>query len=487
MPVELTRQHDRASDGQRYQVVIAAFDGPAALVPASGGDPQFVPAKNALGPGMSAAALAAGTALWVFPPASTDDHEAAAVLAERTVDRIGSVTTDFALLNLDAEILAGHRRVLTATLWPLFSLAENEAAASVVTPSTADWSAFCAVNEAFARYVDDHAASGARVMVRELALLLVPGLLRRSRPDLSVAFFTFAPWGTSEALRRLPRWLDDVIVDALSAPADVGFLSSGSVRRFYDAMRDRCSGTVPRSAAYRLPIDSAEIAGKALAPATETLVDELARDSASLRIIARAERAERPANLLGGLAAYREMLSLYPQWRERVVHLNAVFPGGEDIAGGSVLAAAKHLADLINAEFGTSDWLPVDFASGVDYARSLALMRIADVFVATPTVESMSITTWEAIELNERSAAFVFSRTSGVAELFPHDAAVVDALDVTATARAMHEALLVPKDARQERLGRMRHGVRTWSPAEWFAAQLDGVAGAEADEGARAN
>src|SRR5690606_3971332 len=67
-------------------------------------------------------------------------------------------------------------------------------------------------NTAFAEALASAAAEGAVVLVQDYHLTLVPGMLRRLRPDLRVGHFSHTPWAPPDYFRLLP---DDMAAEVL--------------------------------------------------------------------------------------------------------------------------------------------------------------------------------------------------------------------------------------------------------------------------------
>ena len=157
-------------------------------------------------------------------------------------------------------------------------------------------------------------------------------------------------------------------------------------------------------------------------------------------------------NILRGLAAYRELLITRPEWRGKVVHVAFAYPSRSGVPGyREYTEEMLRMAAGITAEFGTADWDPLILEVKDDYARSLAAARVADVLVVNPIRDGMNLVAEEGPVLSDRGCALVLSREAGAAALLGSDALLVNPYDVSATANAMHQALLMPDDERRRR------------------------------------
>lgn len=176
----------------------------------------------------------------------------------------------------------------------------------------------------------------------------------------------------------------------------------------------------------------------------------------SRKVVVRVDRTELSKNIVRGLLAYRALLEERPEWRERVVHIAFAYPSRQDLeVYRAYTAEVSRLADEINAEFGVPGWTPVVLHVKDDFARSLAAYRLADVALVNPIRDGMNLVAKEVPVVSDAGCALVLSREAGAHEELRDDAVVVNPYDVTATARALHEALTMPEAERAERTKRL--------------------------------
>ena len=92
-----------------------------------------------------------------------------------------------------------YGRVCNDTLWPLFHYFQGRLR---ITPEA--WQRYVEVNERFADAILEHCEPDSRVWVHDFHLMLVPAMLRRRAPGLSIGFFLHIPFPSSEIYRLLP-------------------------------------------------------------------------------------------------------------------------------------------------------------------------------------------------------------------------------------------------------------------------------------------
>jgi trehalose 6-phosphate synthase len=232
-------------------------------------------------------------------------------------------------------------------------------------------------------------------------------------------------------------------------------------------------GHVTGIGVHPLGVDAGELSSRAAEPDVMARVAALAEAAGGRKLIVRIDRTELSKNIVRGLAAYRELLATHPEWHGRVMHLAFAYPSRHDLPEYREYAArVQRMAREISEEFGTGDWDPLILAVDDDYARSLAAYRLAEVLLVNPIRDGMNLVAKEGPILSERGCALVLSREAGAAAELGADALVVDPFDVSGTARALHEALVMPEPERRRRAASLARAASALPPARWFADQL---------------
>jgi trehalose 6-phosphate synthase len=482
------------------QVLVASNRGPVAYSPADapGGDLVAKRGGGGLVSGLTAIGPDAG-AVWVCAALGPTDREAAR-RAGRRLDAADTGDQAVRMLDVPADVFdAAYNGVANSVLWFVHHLLY----ATPLEPAfdaefSRQWDAYEAYNAAFADALAEEAAEGAAVLVQDYHLTLVPALLRARRPDLRVGHFSHTPWAPPDYYRMLP---DDVAVDVLRGilGADrAGFLTARWARAFADCCADVLGAEVSGGGASG---DDGPLRILHEGRTTHLGVHPLGADGDFLRersrrsdvterrqqlraqigggdrrIVVRVDRTELSKNIVRGLHAFRRLLTDHPEWRSRVVHLAFAYPSRQDLAVyQDYTAEVTEVAEGLNTDFGTPAWTPVVLHVEDDFARSLAAYRMADVALVNPIRDGMNLVAKEVPVVSDEGCALVLSREAGAHAELAEDALTVNPYDVRATARALHEALSMPKDERAARSERLAEAATALPPAAWFVAQLDAL------------
>lgn len=466
------------------QLLVASNRGPLSLVAVDDGDDEVRRGSGGLVSGMQAALSVTPDAVWIS--AAMNDRER--VLARQAPDgRISELPFvaealhgdfDVQMLPIDAQTFRNaYNGVANSTLWfVLHRLYALPTEPSFDASWRRQWASYVRFNEAFAHAIAEAAAPGAAVMVQDYHLFLVPRMLRAQRPDLRIGLFTHTPWVSPDDFAVLPDDVAHAIIDGMLGADLLGFHTERWAQLFRDTARAVVGVDAVGVRVFPLGTDAGEmhkLAGRRSVDSALRVLSEVVGDRL---LIGRVDRTELSKNVWRGLLAYRELLRTRPEWLGRVIHAVYNNPSREDLpAYREYTARIERLASDIDDEFGTDDWTPLILEIGDDYPAALAVLRRSEVVFVNSVRDGMNLVVLEGLVLSEREPAVVLSRETGAAELLGEDAMMINPFDVSATARALHDALMMPRAERAARAERMRSAAVRLPPTEWFRAQLDAL------------
>jgi trehalose 6-phosphate synthase len=477
-------------------VLVAANRGPLSYALAADGTLSARRGGGGLVSGLSAALAEQPDALWICAALSEADREAV---------RRGVAEPGVRMLDIDPGVYDdAYNGIANSVLWfthhHLYDIPRTPVFDAEFRRR---WASYAGYNRAFAEALAQEAAEGACVLVQDYHLALVPGHLRELRPDLRIGHFTHTPWASDAYLRMLPEDIRAELLWGMLGADRLGFHTQGWAAEFVrGADIEDASGTaVPfwpsgskpgvhhrrtgpdggpgerrttHVRAYPLGVDGDELRALAHRPEVDDKLAGLRAETDGLKTIVRVDRTELSKNILRGLLAYRELLTTHPEWRGRVVHLASAYPSRQDLeVYRAYTASVEALAEEINEEFGTPDWQPVLVSVQDDFARSLAVYRMADVALVNPVRDGMNLVAKEIPVVSEAGCALVLSTGAGAYGELREDAFTVNPYDVTQTSEALHAALSLPAADRAERTKRLATAATALPPAQWFRAQLD--------------
>ena len=488
---------------QPGRVLIASNRGPVSFTMDDDGS---VVARRGAGGLVSGLSSVAGQAsvLWVCAALSDADRAAARSAPDGLIDLAGVDSVGdgagSAVRMLDippATFQRAYNSVANSTLWFVHHMLYDTPNEPSFGPAfRREWESFRSYNAAFAAALAKGAGAGGgprgtttKAMIQDYHLPLVPRMLAEQCPDVRIAHFSHTPWAPPDYYRLLPAEAGREVLDGILGADHAGFLC----RRWADSFVACCAeflgaevdprtqtvrhrGRVTTVGVHALGVDAAELRNRAADTDVQAHVAALSDSTSGRQLIVRVDRTELSKNIVRGLAAYRELLVRYPEWRGRVTHLAFAYPSRHDLPEyREYTGRVQRMAAEIIDEFGTDDWDPLILQVNDDYPRSLAAYQLADVLLVNPVRDGMNLVAKEGPILAGRGCALVLSSEAGAAAELGQDAILVNPFDVTQTAEALHQALAMPEAERERRRAALAQAGAALPPTAWFQAQLDAL------------
>lgn len=373
-----------------------------------------------------------------------------------------------------------------------------------------DWENFQDVNRRFAEAAAEEAAEGALVWVHDYNLWLVPGYLRKIRPDLRIAFTHHTPFPSADMFNVLP-WRKQ-IVESLLACDDVGFHIPRYAANFVSVVRSLfdvevtppvrvpdkwfTEGTALTERVMHetithndhetgvsvtpLGVAVGYIEDLARREETEARVKEIWNDLKQRKLILSVGRTDYTKGGAQQLQSFERVLEANPDLRGKVrlmhvsVSANRAMSAYEDIQ-----TEIEQIAGRINGRFGTLDWQPVALMSrAIPFEELVSYYRAADVAWITPLADGMNLVCKEFVAARvDGDGVLVLSEFAGAAvEL--SDAVICNPFSARAMDRTICQALDMDSTERRHRMERLRAAVAGNDLSQWGPGRLSVTPGA---------
>jgi len=187
------------------------------------------------------------------------------------------------------------------------------------------------------------------------------------------------------------------------------------------------------------------------------------------------------------LKAIECFLRAHPQWMGKIVLLQIAVPSRTEVPGYQKLRNNVHkLVGRINGEFGSLDNVPIHYLDqSMTFPELCALYFRADCMFVTSLRDGMNLVSFEYIACQKkRSGVLLLSEFAGAAQALGAGALLVNPYNTDEVASALHEALNMPLQEREQRFDYMyqhinMHTAQTW--AEKFVGSLRHARDAQGD------
>lgn len=373
-------------------------------------------------------------------------------------------------------------------LWPLCHIAFQRPVFRL-----SDWESYRAANRAFADAVIEEAAGEpAVVFIQDYHLALLPRMLKKRNPNLTVAQFWHIPWPNRETFRVFP-WKEELL-DGLLGNDLLGFHLQYHCANFLDAV-DRCiearvdnehnrihrDGRLTRVQPFPISIDFEKHTSDAHTAEVGRLMGQWSR---ALRLNSESilgigiDRADYTKGIPERLLAVNRFLEDNPEFRGRLTFLQVAVPTRTHIRQyqrlGEDLAA---LADQINGRWASADWKPIVLCQRHLPQRELmALHRIAAFCMVTSLHDGMNLVAKEYVASRaDCDGVLILSTFTGAAREFL-SAVLVNPFSSDQMADAIRRAVSMPGVERMQRMEALRRALCGNNIYTWAAGIIGALA-----------
>lgn len=368
-----------------------------------------------------------------------------------------------------------------------------------------DWPNFREVNWRFAEAAAAEAGEGALVWIHDYNLWLVPGYLRKLRPDVKIAFYHHTPFPSADVFNILP-WRRE-IVESLLACDDVGFQIPRYASNFVSVARSLLDVTVEervevgedlsfegtalneRTVPTRLRygervlsvsvspvsvnVDYIEERGQA--EKVRKRVEEIRDDMGDGKLIVSVGRTDYTKGGVEQLLSFERLLEGNPglQGRVRLMHVS-VSANRNMTSYEQIQSEIEETAGRINGRFGTLDWQPIALISrAIPFADLIAYYQAADVAWITPLADGMNLVCKEFVaSRTDERGVLVLSEFAGAAvEL--SSAVIANPFSHRSMDEAILTALNMSGEEQNTRMRELRRAVRAHDIHAWAASIRD--------------
>ena len=370
-------------------------------------------------------------------------------------------------------------------LWPLCHVAFQRPAFRL-----SDWQSYQRANQIFADAVIEEADGGAAVVfIQDYHFALLPRILKRRNPNLTVAQFWHIPWPNRETFRAFP-WKEELL-DGLLGNDLLGFHLGYHCVNFLDtvdcaleAMADRehnnirYGGTLTRVRPFPISIDFDRHIQQADDPSVYRQMDWWRRElGGGYQIGIGIDRADYTKGIPERLLAVDRFLETHPEYRGRLVFLQIAVPSRTQIGSYQRLnQEIDGVAAEINDRWGDSRWRPVRICKRhLPEIDMMALHRLADFCMVTSLHDGMNLVAKEFVaSRNDESGVLVLSTFTGAARELT-SALQVNPFSADQMADAIWRALTMASAEQGARMQRLRKTVRENNVYRW-AVEIMGAA-----------
>src|SRR6478736_2360154 len=194
------------------------------------GELSLSPSEGGLATGLGSM-FNQGNNLWIGWPGMFIDDLAQQVEIQEALEEDNLIP----VFLTQEEINQYYEGFSNEVIWPVFHYMNTYA-----KYQQSYWDFYLKVNKKFARALLEVADKDDLIWIQDYHLMLVPGLIRKALPEISIGFFQHIPFPSYELFRLIP-WRNEILEGVLGSDL-VGFHTYDDARHFAHACR-RLLGT----------------------------------------------------------------------------------------------------------------------------------------------------------------------------------------------------------------------------------------------------
>ena len=368
------------------------------------------------------------------------------------------------------------------TIWPLFHYFME------YTEFHPDhWDAYKQVNQKYADAVVDHLDDGDTVWVHDYQLLLLPELIRRKKPNVTIGFFNHIPFPSYEVFRTLP-WREEILRGMLGSDL-IGFHTYDYERHFLRSVNRICrydinfnsvnlGNRIVKTDSFPMGIDYNKFRDAALEhrsqPRSENTDIQKKLDyhkyvTRNTKLILSIDRLDYTKGIANRIRAFGYFLEKYPEYQEKVRLIMLAVPSRTNVPQYQLLKKeVDELVGRINGQFATVNWTPIwYFYRSMPFENLIDLYCSSDVALITPTRDGMNLVAKEYIATRtDNTGVLILSEMAGAAHEL-NEALIINPNNFDQIVESIKQALEMPEEEQKRRNKVLQRRLKRYSVEKW--------------------
>ena len=359
------------------------------------------------------------------------------------------------------------------TIWPLFHYFTQ-----YTTYSEEYWNAYKSVNNKFAEVVCQYIKEDYLIWVQDYQLMLLPALIRKKFPNISIGFFLHIPFPSYEIFRILP-WREELL-EGLLGSDQIGFHTFDYMRHFLSAVY-RITGhehsfgqlavdnRIVNVDVFPMGIDYEKFARDNKRKANKKDKADLPKIPKDKKLILSIDRLDYTKGIPQRIQAYEKFLVKNENYHGVVTLILIVVPSRSNVDQYRDLKKRiDTLVGRINGQYGTFEWEPIQyFYRSFPFEQLRALYNLADIALITPLRDGMNLVAKEfVVSKQNKSGVLILSEMAGAANELT-EAIIINPQDEKDMVKALEEAMTMPSKEQDRRLEEMQERLKKYTVQHW--------------------
>ncbi|MEM9051786.1 MAG: bifunctional alpha,alpha-trehalose-phosphate synthase (UDP-forming)/trehalose-phosphatase, partial [Bacteroidota bacterium] len=349
-----------------------------------------------------------------------------------------------------------------------------------------NWESYVQVNQKFADTISENLDPDDTVWIHDYQLLLVPGMLRQSHPNITIGFYQHIPFPSYEVFRTLP-WRRELLEGVLGSDY-IAFHTYDDMRHFlscvhrlvgypYYGSEIQTKDRVVVADSLPMGIDYKKYWENAIHPEALEREGRYREALGDQRIILSMDRLDYSKGIPRRLQAFDEFLDAYPEYKEQVSLMLIVVPSRDKVPNyQSLKEQVDELVGKINSKHGRISWRPIHYFYRSYPFRALgAFYRMCDVAMITPLRDGMNLVCKEYVaSRHNQDGVLILSEMAGASKELS-DAVLVNPTNQQQMVEAIRLALEMDPAEQKRRMSLMQETVKKYNIFNWVNLFFDNL------------
>ncbi len=361
------------------------------------------------------------------------------------------------------------------TIWPHFHYFTQ-----YTTYNEEYWKAYQAVNAKFAALVNANIQADDFVWVHDYQLMLLPAMIRKEFPNISIGYFLHIPFPSYEIFRILP-WREEILEGLLGAD-QIGFHTFDYMRHFLSAVyriggyehnfgKLTINNRIVNVDVFPMGIDYDKYAYPERIAGKDLVVHQVKKlRSKKRKLIISIDRLDYSKGIPQRIKSFERFIVEHPEYQGKVTLILIVVPSRTHVDQYQELKdEVDTLVGRIDGQYRTFGWSPIQyFYRSFPFGELGALYKAADIAMITPLRDGMNLVAKEFIASKEESkkGVLILSEMAGAANELT-EAIIVNPQDSNDMVSAIHRAIEMPESEQATRLQKMQDRLKIYTVKHW--------------------
>ncbi|MDD6210718.1 MAG: bifunctional alpha,alpha-trehalose-phosphate synthase (UDP-forming)/trehalose-phosphatase [Bacteroidales bacterium] len=368
-----------------------------------------------------------------------------------------------------------------STIWPLchyffaYTLFKNDF-----------WQSYRQVNQLFYETICRLVAPGDIVWVQDYQLMLLPDLLRKAFPDLSIGYFHHIPFPSYELFRILPERAE--ILKGLLGADFIAFHTHDYMRHFISSVQRvlhidfkldevQWGNRVVRVDALPMGINYGLYHKASQKAEVQQAIERTRNLFGEHKLILSVDRLNYSKGILHRLEGFASFLEHRPEYHGKVTLAMIIVPSRDHVENYTKLKTKiDEVIGSINGKYSTINWTPVCyFYHGFSFEELTAMYYVADIALVTPLRDGMNLVAKEYVATKCGNAGVLILSEMAGAAVEMTDALLINPNDTEQIERAICQALEMPEQEQKSRLSAMQAVISVQTVNKWASDFINGL------------